>query len=427
MSSRDFFWALGRAISYLFDTVVGQQDLVLEPRVVEIAGHKLRAEISGSRHAGVGRPTVVLVSGLNSPLENWDLVRPVLARSLRVVAYDRPGVGQSEPGSESTSPEQGARELRALLNGIAIQPPYLLVGHSLGGVFIRAFACLYPAEVAGLVYVDATDFTERREDNRRLWEALGPGEQGVAAMRKRFEGFLAEAPAGIHPEIELILRLWDTDFAELHALGAPPADVPIAVLLADKSEADSQGREMLRDLAVEEGAFHDAESRGLIARQSQWVTQVSRGDFAVTTTSGHYIQVDEPGLVVWGASRVLRHRVAGLLAQALERQGAAGVLAEYPALKQQYPAEVFDDALLYSLGVELLNAERSEEAITILQFNLQEYPDSWKTYYSLGEARQKRNEPELARQAYRQSLAFNPGNHYAAGMLKSLPLEEGQS
>ncbi|MEZ5456553.1 MAG: alpha/beta fold hydrolase [Lysobacteraceae bacterium] len=105
---------------------------------------------------GPGDATVVLQSGLGDGESSWRRLRKTLAEQARVFSYDRPGYGKSASVSGSRSPCDIADELHRLLTDAGLQPPYVLVGHSLGGLYQHAFAQRYPDEVAALVLIDAT-------------------------------------------------------------------------------------------------------------------------------------------------------------------------------------------------------------------------------------------------------------------------------
>lgn len=99
-----------------------------QARTVLVEGRKLNLVVMGN-----GKTTVVLESGLGSDSSNWKKVQPEIARFTRVVAYDRAGYGKSEPGPKPRSAKQVATELHSALKAAGIKPPYILVGHSLGG------------------------------------------------------------------------------------------------------------------------------------------------------------------------------------------------------------------------------------------------------------------------------------------------------
>jgi pimeloyl-ACP methyl ester carboxylesterase len=119
------------------------------PGRVDAGGHRLRMLV-----AGRGAPTVILETSGMAPLECWARVQPRVSRFARVVSYDHAGYWGSEAGPKPRDARQVARELHAALRSARIAPPYVLVGYSFGGPFVRVFADLYPAEVAGLVLVD---------------------------------------------------------------------------------------------------------------------------------------------------------------------------------------------------------------------------------------------------------------------------------
>jgi len=120
--------------------------------LVDVGGHRLHLDVRG---AGDG-PTIVLEAGMGSFSANWYWVQTELARSIRVVAYDRAGLGWSERGSRPRDATTIAVELHTALHRAGIDGPFVLAGHSFGGLLVRAFAAQYPAETVGLVLVDAS-------------------------------------------------------------------------------------------------------------------------------------------------------------------------------------------------------------------------------------------------------------------------------
>ncbi len=147
---------------------------------VDVGGYRLY------RHcAGAGQPTVVLDSGMSSTTDSWTEVQPDVARFTRVCAYDRAGLGRSDPGPAPRTSDQMVRELRALLRNAAVPGPYVLVGHSFGGLNAQLYAGRYPGEVAGMVLVDtahedhpawlaAVLTEEQMHTPRRLWAGGSP-------------------------------------------------------------------------------------------------------------------------------------------------------------------------------------------------------------------------------------------------------------
>jgi pimeloyl-ACP methyl ester carboxylesterase len=124
----------------------------------------VRVEI---RLEGTGNPAVILESGFAGGLFPWGPVQSQVATRTLTLSYERAGLGRSDPGPEPRDAEQIARDLHGLLAAKAIARPYILVGHSAGGLFVRVFAHKYPKEIAGLVLVDPAteeDYERIRHD-----------------------------------------------------------------------------------------------------------------------------------------------------------------------------------------------------------------------------------------------------------------------
>lgn len=120
-------------------------------QMVAVGGHQMHILC-----AGEGSPTVILEAAGGHFSATWALVHPAIAQSTRVCAYDRAGYGWSEPGPEPRDAGRIATELHTLLEQARIDPPYVLVGHSVGGIYIRVYNAQYPGEAVGMALVDAT-------------------------------------------------------------------------------------------------------------------------------------------------------------------------------------------------------------------------------------------------------------------------------
>lgn len=121
-------------------------------QLVDVGGYRLHYTLTGRED----RPVVILDAGLGCNSLDWALVEPELAKFARVIAFDRAGYGWSDPGPEPRTSSQIVKELHQLLINAKLVGPYILVGHSFGGLNVRLFAMEYPDEVKGLVLVDAS-------------------------------------------------------------------------------------------------------------------------------------------------------------------------------------------------------------------------------------------------------------------------------
>jgi len=139
---------------YLYQTVATRLDKHRYPppgRIVNSNGHRLHMQA-----VGTGSPTVILEAGLGAMSAGWGWIQPEVAQFTRVVSYDRAGLGWSESDETSPSGVHTARQLHDLLQVSGVEGPYVLVGHSMGGLLVRLFADLYPDEVTGMVLIDAS-------------------------------------------------------------------------------------------------------------------------------------------------------------------------------------------------------------------------------------------------------------------------------
>lgn len=107
-------------------------------------------------YSGVGDYAVILESGMGLNLLDWSLVQPEIAKFSRVFSYDRAGQGWSDESPYPRTSEQMAKELHSLLQKVGVAPPYILVGHSLGGVTMQIYYSMYPQEVKGILLLDST-------------------------------------------------------------------------------------------------------------------------------------------------------------------------------------------------------------------------------------------------------------------------------
>ena len=140
-------------IGSVYQAVAAARDLRNHPppgRLIDIEGCCLHVQMSGC-----GGPSVVLEAGLGGMSSAWGWIQPEAAKFSRVISYDRGGLGWSGPDIAPKSAALAARRLRGLLLRSSVSPPFVLVGHSMGGLFIRVFADLYPDDVAGMVLLDA--------------------------------------------------------------------------------------------------------------------------------------------------------------------------------------------------------------------------------------------------------------------------------
>lgn len=151
-----FAGAACAAVAAEYETVQEVRDLRayhMPGRLVDVGnGRRMYLEC-----VGAGGPTVVLIQGYGESVGSWGWVVPEVARDTRVCVYDRAGRGWSDPAPSQQDGFAVATDLHALLTSAREAPPYVLAGHSFGGLYVRAFAARFPDQTAGVVLLDATD------------------------------------------------------------------------------------------------------------------------------------------------------------------------------------------------------------------------------------------------------------------------------
>lgn len=248
--------------------------LVLSCAVSRPAEQRLHVVVQGSG------PSVVLESGFGGTAQAWERVQPEVAKFARVVAYDRAGLGQSEPGPLPRTAARIALELRTALRAANIAPPYVLAAHSAGGAYARVFAHLYPREVAGLVLIDPP-----QEELLAWLKANHPEADAIPPAR------LAQMPAGMRAEWEAR----DAVIEELRGAWPLPA-VPVILLTSARN-----------DESLAKGVSPEAKEVLLDARR-HWLARVAGARQIVAERSGHNIPRDEPEVIVDAIRQVLAAR-----------------------------------------------------------------------------------------------------------------------
>jgi pimeloyl-ACP methyl ester carboxylesterase len=290
-------------------------------RLVDVGGFKLHVDCSGE-----GQPTVIFDAALGGSSVGWCLVQPKVAEFARACAYDRAGLGWSEAGPMPRTAGRMASELRTLLDRAAVEPPYVIVGHSFGTIVARLFAARHRDEVVGLVLVDpafpedwlAPNANERRRMRRGVrlcrygaaaarlgltgvvTKLTGGGPEGLATAAARFvsrRGFAREPTELLSPIDKLpadararLTWMW-TQPRFFRALGGQ-----IDSICTSAQELMSAG-ERLHDLPLAVVSATKPHPHHLMM-QERLVAASSRGRRVVATESGHWVPLEDPATVV---------------------------------------------------------------------------------------------------------------------------------
>ena len=251
---------------------IGQTDSQgsLTLQKVDVGGHSLNLLIGGQ-----GSPAVVFEGGFGTGIASWSTVQKEVAAFARTVSYDRAGLGQSELGPKPRSAKQIATELHTALEKAGIKPPYVLVGHSFGGIYVRVFADMYPKEVVGMVLIDPS------QESFNDWL-----KKSQLARLKDAQAQIAKAPEGVQAEAAAT----EVSYGEARVAKVPPG-IPVTLLSATEDET------------------MPADARRLwIEKHEEWIATVPGGKHIVVEKTQHFIQAQQPKLVIETIQQILNSK-----------------------------------------------------------------------------------------------------------------------
>jgi pimeloyl-ACP methyl ester carboxylesterase len=266
---------------------------------------------------GEGSPTVILDAGLGDSVASWDLVQPEISKFTRVCSYDRAGLGWSEFTSGPRTSEVIIAEEAQLLTAAGVQPPYIVVGHSFGGMNQRLFAFRHRDQVVGIVFVDSShpDQLNRFPKSLAIESYLGHMDIGVLTTPLgvprllhwcRDDYTFAAAPhewdrfQPIASALECREANWRASRAEEISFRESGREVAAATTLGNiplvvLSHDPAKGAGFPPDIAVQAESLWNEMQEELRALSNNGKRIIAKG-------SGHYVEVYRPELVI-GAIR----------------------------------------------------------------------------------------------------------------------------
>lgn len=272
-------------VGYIYEPIAETADAKSYPppgQLVDVGGYRLHIHC-----AGTGTPTVVIDAGLGDWSTTWGFVQQEVAKTTRICTYDRAGLGWSEAGPLPRNAGQHAKELHTLLQNAQIPAPYVMVGHSLGGLDIRIFVHDYPSEVAGVVLVDSmspkqiTQAPTSEPQSQPFSIQAMLARFGVARLLVKLPGIPA-MPPGQEAYYPLYIRPQNFQTTDNEYQGIPASG-------AQAAAAESFGA---LPLIVLTAKLNDLP--GWPKWQSELLQLSSNSRQLFAENSGHNIQVDEP-------------------------------------------------------------------------------------------------------------------------------------
>jgi pimeloyl-ACP methyl ester carboxylesterase len=287
-------------------------------QMVDVNGIQMRLDCRGR-----GSPTVILEAGGQSPSFVWVRIQDEVAKFTRVCSYDRAGYGWSDHVDEELSPQHVAEMLHALLEKGGEKPPYLMVGHSFGGVYIRTFTAEYPDEVVGMVLVDSSHENQneltppelaqspeyaqvKREvvTSLRLIQIAEP--IGLLRAIKFIDSGVDSMSLPEQEKGSVLAQMYRTGFMGAYAretimmmnYSSQPrklGDLPL-IVLSRKINAQDMVEQIPSTLQSMELAQQLADIANDM--QDELAALSTRGKRIVVEDSGHFIQLDKPQVVI---------------------------------------------------------------------------------------------------------------------------------
>ena len=296
------------AIGFIYERQAQKLDRKLYPapgRLVDIGGYRLHIDCAGKG------PTVVLEYGHQGSYVDWHILRPQIADFARVCIYDRAGYGWSDSSPKPRMPSAMADELHTLLHSAGEAPPYILVGHSFGGLNALMFAHKFPSETAGVVLVDASlpkmmfPLGWRERMRFRLTQLVMPF--GLPRWRGWCGGSAPEQLGGLKRAISCRSSLYGNYYRERSSFPQSASEIqsipsigsiPLIVIARDPIAQNASAQEIEWNRLQRERAKLSSSS-----------------EFVIAAGSGHDVPVEKADVIAAAVKKLIQARVSSSVTQ----------------------------------------------------------------------------------------------------------------
>lgn len=270
-----------------------------QKRFITIDSTKIWINTIGIENRKEGQPLIVFESGHGTPMGHWDRILDGVSELAPLITYDRPGIGESEPDNEMPTIKNVSDKLIKILNYLDVEPPYVLVGHSLGGTYVRGFAVYYPELLAGLVIIDPADFTETQFNRRKPFLDIGLTNEQVDTLFNKWaledqanENQPSSKPKSVIEESEVLAQLRETNFKEITDSELP--NIPVHILTGGRY--DTPPRFRIKEL--NDSLLFRAKMKNRVERWTDVVQSVDKGMLLYSGDAGHFVHYDDPELLI---------------------------------------------------------------------------------------------------------------------------------
>lgn len=291
-------------------------------RMVNVGTHSLHMVCTGE-----GSPTVVMIAGAGNMYAHWDLVQTSASQFTRVCSFDRAGTGWSDYPSTQPTLDTHVEDLHNLLKNSGEQGPFVLVGHSMGGIQARWYYNKYPEDVRAMVLVESSVegmyqhlpsiISESNNSAQTIWTVcrvlapfgiirlVGLGNSYAAAFPNYSDEARAAMTATFNRTENCRGAAWESALTSVFNSGEPTTlnDLPIIVLTRGLDEVQANPNQRFTD--AQKAQFEQVQADWLVLQQ-KLVALSTNSTQVMATKSGHFVQANEPALVVNAIQDVIK-------------------------------------------------------------------------------------------------------------------------
>ncbi|MEO1258689.1 MAG: alpha/beta hydrolase [Bacteroidota bacterium] len=275
-----------------------------QQRFITVDSTKIWINTIGTEDRKEGRPVIVFESGYGTPMDNWDGILAGVSELAPLVTYDRPGIGKSEPINEMPTIKNVSDRLVRVLNYLKLEPPYILVGHSLGGLYVRGFAKYHPQLLAGIVLIDPADFTETHQNKRLYYDVLNWEAAKVDSLIQLFidrrKNRRGQVSLSRQRESQVLEELRESEFKEINMDSLP--NIPVHIITGGKFDKPKK----FWSTEFDEEALFRSKMKHRVHRWTNVVQSVDKGMLFYSGDAGHFVHIDDPELIISSIKIVLK-------------------------------------------------------------------------------------------------------------------------
>jgi pimeloyl-ACP methyl ester carboxylesterase len=272
--------------------------------LIQVNGFKVEVITYGMESNQKGKPVIVFENGRGTDFEYWLPIIKDVSKENVVFAYNRPRIGSSEDDNQLPTIDHITDLLRQTLLSKGLNPPYILVGHSWGAAYIRTFASFYPEEIAGLIFVDPHDFVKKGAGGRSPYREIGLTKLQIdsifAEYDKSADEYIAQGPKFVVEEMKAQREFSRTGFELCNKNPLP--DVPVHFIMAGGYPLNPEQTASLYDRKKMFRINNDIKMENWL----ELINPLRYGKFFYCSNSGHFIQKDDPDIIITSIKLALR-------------------------------------------------------------------------------------------------------------------------